>query len=352
MSSDPQVRPLPSALPRLWDGDLVQGDESAWMILGDTPGSQSRQRVKIPPGWAESVFRLTDADLQPLAVVDGSRAPLPLTLEKTLQQVQALTGQPWPAPPACDDAVLKTDEAKLSQLRDALMAKTNELVKVLATQDPANQLALTKQWMVDKAAKDKEVMTALSATSAAASAIPLVGPVLAAMLNIVAAVGGGVALGPSPQNASTRELFNRISYRGFSGFLYSAEHPPSGDDWDAVGRSIDSINLQFITWVDSTLETLSKALRLPFKCIFPAWWEPRTLTPPTPARLREMRFQAARFATEPGRFRAQAALDMGAPRYLIEFLPDPNSEAIAKLLLANSRNQTPKAWAESVMKKP
>lgn len=333
--SSPTIQPVGSSLPRVFDGDILRGS-STWIVVGDTIGSQARQAVPSVPADLD-VISVADADLEQLPIVGGSRQPEPLTLQKACEQVKGITGHDWPRAMLCDDPRLEANASRVSELRDSLAAKTSESVKTLALQDPSNQAALMKRWLEEKSAKDKEVMTALSVASIAANAIPVVGPVLSALLQIVQVIGGQAAVGPAPNSTPIREQFERESYRGFSALFFQAERPVQGDSWEEVDRNKALRSTAFVDRVDHTLDVLSKALNLPLRCIFPAWWEPGS-PPPSPQRLREFRNRALHFASDWEQFRGGASLDFSKPKYLVEYLPDPDSEAIKALLTKDAKN--------------
>jgi hypothetical protein len=320
----------------VFDGDVLKGS-STWIVVGDTIGAQSRQAVAGAVPSDLDVITVADSDLEQLPIVDGSREPEPLSLAKAIAQVRGITGHDWPSSALCADPRLEAEVSKIGELRDSLAAKTSESVKTLALQDPGNQASLMKRWLEQKSAKDKEVVTALSAASIAANAIPMVGPVLSALLSIVSAVGGQAAVGPAPSSTPIREQFDRESYRGFSALYFVAERPITGDTWEEVDRAKALRTTAFTDMVDRTLDVLSKALNLPLRCIFPAWWEPGS-PKPSGQRLREFRNRALHFASDWEEFRGGASLDFGKPRFLIEYLPDPDSEGIKALLSRDAKN--------------
>lgn len=333
MAQNPTINPTPAILPPLADGDVLQAPSGAWLVVGDTPGQQSRQRVLLTAAYTDPVINVDDAALAKIPEVGGVRTAQNLTAEKALAQIAVLTGAPWPKPHNCSAESQKYAE-DYSKVRDALNAKYEQLVKMLAATDASAQTALTKSFLAAKAEADKAVMGGLAAAAAVASVVPVVGPVISALLNIISAASGGVAVGPMPQVTKVRDKFEWESYRGFSPGLFYAERPIGEyDTWDGVETALAQRRLQFVSRVDFVLDTLSRALRVDFFCIFPAWWERSNIDS---RQLRQARALAQRWGADKA-FMSKAQLDYGQkPRYLIELLPNPDSEEIKALLSGNA----------------
>jgi hypothetical protein len=347
MSGPAQPTPLSETLPRVFDGDIViDPSGQAWVIIGNAIGQQQKARLgAVPNGWPDVL--LVRFDTSP-AFAQMAEAPAPAQLapptqQSLLKQISDFLGEPFPTDTDCP-AFPPEIQSKVQELRDKCREGLRKLRQAVTPSDPEIQKRLIAQWESERKQANTTAMSTIHAVSIGLAQIPYVGAVLAALIELAAAIAGGqVATGPVPQNTPINELIDRDVYRGFSAWTWENQHPlPQNlQSYAEIDRSIQQRRLDFRDYVDKALRLFSLIFKIRFECIFPMYY---TENVPPFAVLRDMRLLAS---VDPNRFKATYFFDpAGTPaRYFFEALPDPNSEALKALASDPGQLGTPQGAA-------
>lgn len=347
MSGQAQPTPLGETLPRVFDGDIVlDPGGQAWIIGGNTPGQQTKAHLgAVPSGWPETLIIHFDVSptFDQMPEVAAPQQLTPPTQQSLLKQISDLLGEPFP--PDSDCPAWPADILpKVQELRDKCRDALKKLRQTVAPADPEIQKRLTAQWQQDREAANKNFTSTIHAVSIGVSQIPVVGGVLAALIELAVAIGGGqlASVGP-PQATPINELIDRDVYRGFSAWTWENQHPlpQNRQSYAEFDRMVQQRRLDFRDYVDKALRLFSLLFKIRFECIFPAYYAENL--PPFPV-LRDMRVIAS---VDPNRFKATYYFDPPgtAARYFWEALPDPDSESLKALASAPTLLGTTKGAA-------
>ena len=332
MSGQAQPTPLGETLPRVFDKDIVQDPSGQfWVIGGNTPGQQTKAKLSaLPNGWPDTL--IVHFDVSPafdqMPEVPAPPQLAPPTQQSFLQQISGFLGEPFP--PDTDCPAWPADILpKVQELRDKCRDALKKLRQTVAPADPEIQKRLTEQWQKDRDEANKNFSSSMHAAAIGLAQIPMIGGVLAALIELANAIGGGqlASVGP-PMATPINELIDRDTYRGFSAWTWENQHTlPDTQTWADFDKTVQQRRLDFRDFVDKALRLFSLLFKIRFECIFPIYYTENL--PPFPI-LRDMRSIAS---LDINRFKATYYFDPpGTPaRYFWEALPDPDSEYLKAL---------------------
>lgn len=210
-------------------------------------------------------------------------------------------------------------------LRRRVSGSLEVLLRALDVKEPARRKEILDRFAADKAADDAALKKGLTTAAAIANAIPVVGPVLSAMLALAAQIGA--AQGPIITPQPPREYAATIgAYRGFSPIGFYRGRGTLADPFNLA-----RVQREFERYVDAKLDAYSAILGVELRCVFPRYHVAQGFTA---KELQLLEGDADPIATTRALWDNQLVASYTGPRFLIDDLPDSGSAEFERIAAA------------------